>query len=407
MTSLAKWLAVSGLRNLPLPELVDGFARRLNGAGLSIPRVFVGMNTLHPLVRARSMIWDRSVGIAQNFEFQHVEIDLAVIRESPFMAMIAEGRLESLIDLTAPKPPKEPPMFDELRAAGLTAWLGRIFPIGESDPHVGDANTVERVGELWMVSSFATDRPGGFASSELETLDGVLPLFALAVKATTARAIAQGLLAAYLGAEPAERVFAGAVQRGEVQSVEAVLFYADLRSFTALADATPGRDLIHLLDDCFDCMVRPVQRHGGEVLKFMGDGLLAVFRTGERADDRRRASTCAAALAAASEALELMSELTGRRNVEGKSTPALNIALHVGSVEYGNVGTATRLDFTVIGPAVNEASRIQALCKDLQQELLVSEVFAAAAERSRDHLVSLGRHRLRGVARETELFTIL
>jgi adenylate cyclase len=402
MTSLVAWLAEAGLRNLPLEELVDGFARRLNADGVAVARVFVGMNTLHPQLRARSLIWDGASGIAQHFEFQHAEIDMAVIRESPFHAMMTRGQLEQLLDLTRPAAPAEPPMFQELRAAGMTAWLGRIFPIGELNPLVGDAKTVERVGELWMVSSFATGRPGGFSPAELANFDAVLPIFALAVKATTARAIGQGLLAAYLGADPAERVFAGTVQRGEVQSVEAVLFYADLRSFTALADTLPGRDLIHLLDDCFDCMVRPVTRHGGEILKFMGDGLLAIFRT----DARRRADTCASALAAGSEALDLMIDLTEKRRAAGLPTPALNVALHVGTVQYGNVGAETRLDFTVVGPAVNEASRIQAMCKDLQRELLVSEAFARAAERSRDHLVSLGRHRLRGVAKETELFTL-
>jgi adenylate cyclase len=147
-------------------------------------------------------------------------------------------------------------------------------------------------------------------------------------------------------------------------------------------------------------MVRPVTRQGGEILKFMGDGLLAIFRL----DDRRRADICAGALASASEALDLMVELTKARQEAGRKTPALNVALHVGTVQYGNVGAEHRLDFTVIGPAVNEASRIQALCKDLGHELLVSRAFAEAATRSRDHLVSLGRHTLRGVREETELF---
>jgi adenylate cyclase len=399
---LIKWLAEAGLRNLPLEEMVEGFGRRLNDSGLPVRRVFLGMNTLHPMIRARSMIWDRDDGITAHFEFQHAEIDSAVIRDSPFFIMMEAGREEELIDLAAPPSARQPPLFDELRTAGMTAWLGRIFPTGELTPQVGDARTVGRVGELWLVCSFATDRPGGFGDTALAGLKELLPLFALAAKATTARAIGQGLLAAYLGADPAERVFAGTVQRGEVQSVEAVLYYADLRSFTALADTLPGRELIHLLDDCFDGMARPVIRQGGEILKFMGDGLLAIFRT----DERKRADTCASALAAASEALDLMVLLAAKRTETGKPTPPLNIALHVGMVQYGNVGTDARLDFTVIGPAVNEAARIQALCKDLGRELLISHAFAISAERSREHLVSVGRHRLRGVARETELFAL-
>jgi adenylate cyclase len=216
------------------------------------------------------------------------------------------------------------------------------------------------------------------------------------------RAMGQGLLEAYLGTDPAARVLAGTVRRGEVLDVEAVLFYADLRSFTPLADTLPGRDLLALLDGCFDCMARPLTRLGGEILKFMGDGMLAIFRT----DDRRRAETCTAALAAASEALDLMDLLAARRREAGQATPGLDIALHVGTVQYGNVGTDTRLDFTVIGPAVNEAARIEALCGPLGRPLLVSQAFAAAASASRQHLVSLGRHQLRGVREETELFTL-
>jgi adenylate cyclase len=185
-----------------------------------------------------------------------------------------------------------------------------------------------------------------------------------------------------------------------VQGVEAVLLYADLRAFTPLADTLPGNELMALLDGCFDCMVRPVNRLGGEVLKFLGDGLLAIFRI----DERRRAEICAAALAAASEALDLMDLLAAARTEQGKPTPGLDIALHVGTVQYGNVGTDSRLDFTVIGPAVNEAARIEVLCKDLDHPLLMSAAFAQSAASSRSHLVSLGRHRLRGVREETELF---
>src|SRR6185503_10211840 len=130
-----------------------------------------------------------------------------------------------------------------------------------------------------------------------------------AVKAVAMRAVGQGLLESYLGVDPASRVLAGTVQRGEVHAVEAVLFYADLRDFTALADALPGRELIALLDECFDCMVRPLGRRGGEVLKFLGDGLLGIFRI----DERRRAEICAAALSAASDTLDLMDILAADR----------------------------------------------------------------------------------------------
>jgi adenylate cyclase len=399
---LSAWLADAGLRNLPFEELVDGFARRLNEAGIPVARVFVGMNTLHPQVLARSLIWDRATGPAQRFEFAYAEIDQPIINESPFAGMLKDGAFDRRLDLKQAPVPGEVPVFAELRGLGMTDWLGNIFPFGELAPTVVSPFANEGVGHLWLASSFATDHPDGFAEPHLAALRAVLPVFALAVKAVTMRSVVHGLLESYLGADPAQRVLAGTVRRGVVQGVEAVLLYADLRAFTPLADSLPGDQLIALLDGCFDCMVRPVNRHGGEVLKFLGDGLLAIFRLSHR----RRPEICASALAAASEALDLMELLAADRLKDGKPTPGLDIALHVGTVQYGNVGTDARLDFTVIGPAVNEAARIELLCKELGHPLLVSQAFAEAADDGRGHLVSLGPHRLRGVRDETELFTL-
>ena len=398
--ALADWLAEAGLRNLPLERIVDGFSRRLNDLGVPVARTFAGMNTLHPMVRFRSLIWDRATGPNARFEFRHVDVDAPIIRQSPFAPMLAHGIAEKRYDLTSPRPAEEVPVFEELRDAGMTEWLGRVFPFGELAPQIGGPQDAERVGELWFVCSLTTDRPGGFSGAHLETLRRLLPLFALAAKATAMRSIHQGLLAAYLGDDPAVRVLAGTIHRGGVQGVEAAIFYADLRGFTTLADTLPGPELIALLDDCFDCMAKPVVARGGEILKFLGDGLLAIFRV----DDRPRAETCGLALDAASEALALTESLAANRAAQSKPTPALDIALHVGHVQYGNVGADARLDFTVIGPAVNEAARIELLCKELDRNLLISQPFAQAAQACSDRLVSLGRHRLRGVRDEAELF---
>lgn len=400
--AVARWLIEAGLHNLPPEELVDGFARHLNGIGVAVARIFVGGNTLHPLVRARSMIWDRETGPSTHFELQHGEIDDSVIRQSPFAAMLRDGLATRGHDLRHPPNEGEPPVFAELRDAGMTEWQGRIFPFGELMPEDRGPDEAESANRLWMASSFTTDRAGGFSDTDRKILDQLLPLFALAVKAATARLMGEALLASYLGSDPAARILSGTVRRGTVQSVEAVLFYTDLRGFTRFADTLPGAELITLLDECFECMVRPVLRRGGEVLKYLGDGLLAVFPITARGSDE----TCALALTAASESLYMMELLKEKRGAAGEATPGLDIALHVGTVQYGNVGADARLDFTVIGPAVNESSRIELLCKELGHNLLVSEAFAAAAERSRPHLVSLGRHRLRGVREETELFTL-
>lgn len=393
--AIVAWLAEAGLRNLPLEDLVDGFLCRLDEAGLGAPRAFVGMNTLHPLVRARSLVWRRGTGTAIRYEFQHRDFDTPVIRQSPFVTMIERGQPESRHDLSAPPAADEIPVFAELRDQGMTDWLGFVLPFGERAPQVVNPSSAERIGELFLVCSFSTDRPGGFAVEQVAALRQLVPWFALAAKATTQRDIFEGLLAAYLGRDPARRVLAGTVQRGEGQVVEAVLLFADLRGFTALADTLPSADLIAVLDDCLACMVRPVVAHGGEVLKFMGDGLLAAFAGAGPA-------SCNAALDAAQSVLEGIAGLTAMRGA--RPTPALDIALHVGLVTYGNVGADDRLDFTVIGPAVNEAARIEKLCDELGRSLLASRAFADAAGPAAARLTSLGRHRLRGVREAVELY---
>jgi adenylate cyclase len=403
LAELADWLADSGLRNLPLEEMVDGLARQLNDMGVPVARIFVGMNTLHPMVRARSLIWDRATGPATHFEFRHADIDAPILRESPFAPMLRDGVGERRRRVDDPLVVGEAPLFEELHAAGMTEWLGRVFPFGELMPRIGDPGEAEHAERLFLVCSLTTDRPGGYLETDMSVLKQALPVFALAAKAVSMRAIGHGLLAAYLGNDPASRVFAGTVQRGEVRSVDAIVFFTDLRGFTALADITPGKELIALLDECFECMVAPVVKRGGEVLKFMGDGLLAAFA----ARPASRAEACSAALDAAIEALAMNDALNERRRAEGRQTTALDISLHLGTVQYGNVGTAQRLDFTVIGPAVNEASRIEKLCEPLGQNLVISRQFAEAAVSCRSRLVSLGRQRLRGVREETELFGLL
>lgn len=399
---LTDWLADAGLRNMSLETILDGFSRRLNHMGVPVARAFVGVSTLHPMVRARSLIWDRDTPEIEHFEFGHAGIDVPILRQSPFVPMLRDGVTERRCDLTDAATVESVPMFGELQTAGMTEWLGRVFPMGELVPEVGWTVEAEHAERLALFCAVTTDRPGGYSEADLKVLDRALPVFALAVKAVTMRALGQGLLAAYLGDDPASRVFAGTVQRGEVQSVEAVLFFTDLRGFTSIADTTPGRELIALLDECFECMAAPVQRHGGEVLKFMGDGLLAAFAVRPAG----RADVCAAALDAATEALALIEVLNARRRAAGQRTAGLDLSLHIGTVQYGNVGTAQRLDFTVIGPAVNEASRIEKLCEPLGHSLLMSQSFAEAATSCRSRLVSVGRHRLRGVREETELFAL-
>jgi adenylate cyclase len=227
----------------------------------------------------------------------------------------------------------------------------------------------------------------------------VLPVVSLAMMTHAGHTIASGLLAAYLGADAGRRVHAGAVERGSVESIRAVLWYADIRAFTAIADTTPGAVVVEMLDEVFETLTASLRSRGGQVLKFLGDGMLAIFPS----EDGRRDQTCRRALDAAAEAMRAVDRLNAARHEAGKPAAAVDLALHLGEVLYGNVGAIDRLDFTVIGPAVNEVARIEALCEPLGRRVLVSADFAKTVGDS-CRLEPLGHHTLRGVRDAREIY---
>jgi adenylate cyclase len=275
------------------------------------------------------------------------------------------------------------PILEGLAAAGATDYFAEVIRFGaDGDPSHGTG----------IGYSFATDRPGGFAEDDLKLLQATLPVTSLAMMSHAGHTIASGLLQAYLGGDAGRRVHAGAVQRGSVESVRAVLWYADIRGFTSIADATPGLLVIEVLDEVFETLTASLRSRGGQVLKFMGDGMLAIFPFAEATRDE----TCRLAIEAAAEAMHALDRFNHTRTEAGKPVTAVDLALHVGEVLYGNVGAVDRLDFTVIGPAVNEVARIETLCEPLGRKVLVSAEFAAAAGDG-NSLEPLGRHQLRGV----------
>jgi len=214
--------------------------------------------------------------------------------------------------------------------------------------------------------------------------------------------IARNLLEVYLGADAGRRVHEGAIDRGSVESVRAVLWYADIRGFTPIADAAPGPVLIELLDAVFETLTAALRPRQGQVLKFLGDGMLAIFPC----EDVTDAETCRRALDAAAEAMAALDALNVARHGAGQPVATVDLALHLGDVLYGNVGAVDRLDFTVIGPAVNEVARIEALCEPLGRSMLVSAAFAAALG-DPARLTSLGHHDLRGVREPREIYGVV
>jgi adenylate cyclase len=251
---------------------------------------------------------------------------------------------------------------------------------------------VPSVGGRYNYLAYVGDRPGGFTEDQVAQLTAIAEPLAVAADWFSQRLIATNVLNAYLGTNTGPKVLAGQIRRGTGEAIAAVLWSSDLRGFTHFSDHLAGERVIEVLDQVFDLQAKAIERHGGEILKFIGDGLLAIFPVAERT----AAVAAAEALAAAAEAQAALAALDG----DGAALRMV-VALHYGTVIYGNIGAAQRLDFTVIGPAVNLVSRIEAVAKALDLPVVVSDDFATAYGR---RLRSLGLHQLRGLERPHELF---
>ena len=381
----------AGLRDSDEAALLDGYCERLIAAGVPLWRVSTGADTLHPLIEAQGHRWRRGEDIREEFFArggppEHEQEWL----QSPWHWMIENGAERFRRRLRVGEGANEFPLLAQLAAEGASDYWAQLVRFGEQGS-IGETRG--------LATSFATRAPEGFAEPELALIEATLPAFALACKASMGIVTARTLVTTYLGRNAAERILRGEIERGRVNTVHKVLWFSDLTGFTRIADTLPREQLLDLLNAYADCLVEVVHGHGGEVLKFMGDGILAVFDGAE--DDG-----CARALDAAEAAAAAIARLKRQRSQAGLPVTSFTLALHAGEVLYGNVGSRERLDFTVIGPAVNEVARIQAMSRSLDQPILVSARFAAACGEQRARLVSVGRYALRGVDRPQELFTL-
>lgn len=375
---LVAWLQSVGPGAGTAEELLAEFARRLVAAGVPVARVAVFVRTLHPNFAGRGLFWRAEHPEAietTSADYQWMGSDAH--RASPVHAIAASGE-EIRRRLADPACRIDFPVLAELRAEGMTDYL---------------AAPLRSISGERMLASFTTRAAAGFGEAELNGLRRVLAPFARLAEIVLLARKARNILNAYLGEQAGEKVLAGAIRRGDGEEIRAVIWFCDLRDSTVLADSMSRAEFLHLLNDFFERVLGPVLERKGEVLRFIGDAALAIFPVGERP-----AEACEQALAAALEAMRLMDEMNAAR-----ARPlGFGIGLHLGDVLYGNVGTPSRIEFTVIGAAANEAARIEALCKDLGVRLLVSE---AVARHLSAPLRSLGRHRLRGVGESVELFT--
>lgn len=363
-------------------HMLQGLIERLNAEGMQLHRAVLGVAVLHPELLAKTYTWERGGSYVTETEIHHGIETTDQYLDSPFR-LINEGDPFVRQRLTGADAKITYPVLEEQRDAGSTDYIAIGMP--RSDGNV-------------YRSSWTTDRAGGFTDAEIDRLLSLRTVLGVIVELQSRAEMTKSVLNLYLGGEAGRRVYAGDIKRGDGQTIHSVLWMCDLRGFTSLSDRIPLNDLIAVLNDYFEAVTGPIHASGGEVLKFIGDAVLGIFRIEDKTEI---AEICERALSAAELAVANMHILNRRRRRAEKDPLNFSIALHVGDAMYGNVGAHNRLDFTVIGPAVNLCARLEALAGSLGEKIICSSEFAAV---SNVEMRSVGTHELKNVEAATEAF---
>ena len=377
---IGHWLLTEGPQIGSEVELFDELCWRLVGDGVPLWRATLYMGTLHPLIRGIGVRWWSGRKIIEEYRILHGSEATQEYEKSPIRATIERGTpFRRRLDGDS----NEYPLLDSIRRQGGVEYF---------------ALPLNRTFRRFPVATWTTDRPSGFADADIDKLEDINPALAAIVETRAVRRVSANLLDTYMGPQAGRRILAGQIRRAEGEHMRAVIMITDMRNFTGLSDRLPGDAVIELLDDYFDAVVSPIEESKGEILKFMGDGVLAIFPAD---DDEDFAPSSLRAIAAATEAIDRLAAVNAKRRAAELTEMRTGIGLHLGEVIYGNVGAADRLDFTVIGPAVNLAARLEGLTKRLLRPLVTSREFAEICPRP---LVSLGFHPVRGLYHPVEVF---
>ncbi|HEX3066000.1 MAG TPA: adenylate/guanylate cyclase domain-containing protein [Dongiaceae bacterium] len=389
---LSRWITEAGLAGRSEIAMLDGFCGRLQAAGMPLAFAVVIADTLHPVHEGHAIRWYRDKPETTIVEYGPSNEGQAAEnwRRSIFYRLFDTNEPFIRRRLTD-EAEAEFPGLKANREEGMTDYVA-IMNRFAAEGVIGEADCI--------FSAWTTDKPEGFSDADLVDLQRLAPFLAIAVKCATLAGIAQTLVQTYLGRDAGARVLAGRIGRGVGEKIDAVLWFSDLRGYTRISDTAEPEQIIPLLNDYAEAIISAVTEQGGDVLKLIGDGVLAIFR----ASDRQQA--CRSAIAAAAGTRTAMLALNEERAAQGLPTTHIYLGLHVGEVLFGNIGSKNRLDFTVVGPAVNEVSRIAALCRSVEQKVLISSAFAAALGASGPRLASVGRFALRGVSQAQDLYTI-
>jgi adenylate cyclase len=392
--NLTNWLVNQGLTGAAGNELLRGFCERCRAEGLELSRGLAFIDTLHPIFEGRGFRWnDIETDEADIFEYgSSNEGDAAQNwRRSTHYHMLEHGMDEMLIDLSESGSAGFFQVRD-LRASGHRHFLAFVHRFSAAGT----------IGEMdGFYSYWVTRNTKGFGEQDLAALRDLVPALGLAIKSAAQIDIARTLGRVYLGRDAAEQVMRGRISRGVTERIKAVLWFSDLRGSTGISESIAPDEIIPFLNDYAQAAIDAIHEAGGEVLKLIGDGVLAMFTRDDMGEAKR------AALRAEQLFRNNMSELNTRREADGRPVTSAYVGLHVGEVFYGNIGSEDRLDFTVVGPTVNEVSRIASMCRSVDREFLTSADFRDGLDTAgRRYLVSTGRYALRGISRAQDLYTL-
>jgi adenylate cyclase len=355
LKELIDWL-IDGARSAVSPtEMMARTCERLVEAGLPLYRVGIFVRTLHPDVFGRNFIWRPGAEVEVNSVDFNI-LESAGFKASPIIITFQQGQE---VHARADDPASARfPIIDDLRAEGVTDYIA--LPLFFTDGAV-------------HASSWTTRQAGGFSDDQLAALRAIVTPLARVIEIITLHRTASTLLDTYVGNRAGARILGGQIRRGHTETMHAAVWLSDLRGFTALSDRLPAETVVDILNQYFDCQVASIRAHGGEVLKYMGDGLLAVFPIDEYVGDAPQ--VCSRVLEAARESRASVADLNYPIG-EAVERFRFGVALHVGHILYGNIGGGNRLDFTCIGPAINLAARLEKIASRLHRTVVASEGFA-------------------------------
>ncbi|MGQ2918131.1 adenylate/guanylate cyclase domain-containing protein [Rhizobium oryzihabitans] len=392
LTEIKRWLVSQGLLGRTECEILVGFCEGCRRHGIMISQGVLFIDTLHPVLESWGFFWDEDEGVEQSqqqFLRDNAEENAQIWLRSPFYAMQQAGQTELRVSLRGTETLPFL-VLNELRDEGQTDYFAMIQRLCE----------VDTIGEMDnLYSRWSSKSDNGFSEGEVEALRELLPTLALSIKTAAVRRIAQSLVSVYLGRDPGRRVLQGRIARGAVDSIHTVLWFSDMADYTSLSEQVASGELIGLLNDYSEAAILSVTKNGGDVLKLIGDGTLAIFN----AESPETAAQ--SALAARRELEERLQSLNRVRWDSGQVVTSIYLSLHVGEVFYGNIGSCDRLDFTVIGPAVNEVCRIASICNEIGRPLVISSAFRSLLPiKDTENFFSAGFHRLKGVRQPMEVY---